>query len=113
VERYGKTDHPGREATKVTEITKVRKTKEEAMKIDKTDPKFEKTLVMVDGKWCKGAIAADDEEGWVDIIDLASMAPLNLESKDSWVEGGGEVEAIAIKTKRVYASKEVKFMRAD
>jgi len=46
------------------------------MRITSSDLDFSVTLVFLDGKWVRGALAADDEEGWVEVPDLAAMAPL-------------------------------------
>lgn len=39
-------------------------------------------LVFLDNKWIRSAVAANEEEGWVDILDLANMAPLDIEIRE-------------------------------
>lgn len=46
------------------------------MRIDSTHPDFEKAIIRLNDKIIKTAIRADDEEGWVEIPDISSMAPL-------------------------------------
>lgn len=46
------------------------------------NPLADNTLVYLDGKMMKSYVAANDEEGWIDIVDIASMAPLDLTSQD-------------------------------
>jgi hypothetical protein len=48
------------------------------MRIDSTHPEYDSVLCFFDGKWCKYAVAADDEEGWVDVVD-----PQAMDSKDA------------------------------
>lgn len=45
------------------------------MLIDPMHPDFEKTIVFLDDKVCVTAMAADDVEGWVEVVDLAAYAP--------------------------------------
>ena len=43
------------------------------MRIAEDYPDFAKTLVFLDGTYCHGVLAADDEEGWVELMDLQSL----------------------------------------
>ena len=49
------------------------------MFIDKTDPRFEDFVIFLNGRPVRGAVAANEEEGWVDIVDIAALAPLDLD----------------------------------
>lgn len=53
------------------------------MRINQQHPDFNKFLVLLDGRWLRLVLEADDEEGWVIIPDLKSMAPLP-EDKDKY-----------------------------
>jgi hypothetical protein len=46
------------------------------MRICATDPEGPFYHVYLNGKHVPHAVAADDEEGWVDVIDAKAMAPL-------------------------------------
>lgn len=48
------------------------------MRLTADHPDLETTLVFLNDKLCKMFVAADDSEGWVDIPDLAAMAPLDM-----------------------------------
>jgi len=90
---------------------------EEDMRIDKSSPGFDNVIIIVDDRWCREALAADDEEGWVEILDIKSMAPLEADStpikiNDSiYMEGGEYPEAIPLKTKRIYAKDKVRYIQ--
>ena len=43
------------------------------MRIAEDYPEFEKFLVFLDGAYCRGVLAADDEEGWVEVMDFQSL----------------------------------------
>jgi hypothetical protein len=43
------------------------------MRIAEDYPDFAKILVFLDGTYCHGVLAADDEEGWVEMMDLRSL----------------------------------------
>lgn len=62
------------------------------MRIAEDYPDFDKTLVFLDGIYCRGVLAADDEEGWVDVMDLQSLQfpdlPKNLKSIEGFDEPG-------------------------
>ena len=45
------------------------------MRLTQDHPDFDNTIVILDGRPCKCVLAADDEEGWVDVPDLAAMTP--------------------------------------
>lgn len=70
------------------------------MRLTQDHPDFETTAVLLNGKLCKSVLEADDEEGWVDVPDLAAMtsAPEQIEGKGygfkdtSKVEDGTSVE---------------------
>lgn len=46
------------------------------MRIDQSHPDFDKKIILLNGKFCRIALAADDVEGWVEMPDLAALAPL-------------------------------------
>lgn len=56
------------------------------MRIAEDYPDFAKTLVFLDGAYCHGVLAADDEEGWVEVMDFHSLKfpdlPENLKDFD-------------------------------
>ena len=47
------------------------------MKITQEHPDFTATLVYLDGRLLKTCISADDSEGWVEVLDIAAMSPLD------------------------------------
>ena len=51
------------------------------MLITNDHPDFYKTIIILNGKWVRGAIAANDTEGWVEVPDIASMAPIDIHEK--------------------------------
>ena len=61
------------------------------MKIDSSSENFEKSLVFLDGKLVRYAFAADDEEGWIDVPDPKSMAPLDLNEVLDCSEGSEQI----------------------
>lgn len=42
-----------------------------------------KHLVLLNGRRIVDPIEANEEEGWVDIIDIAALAPVSLEEDDA------------------------------
>lgn len=61
------------------------------MRISIDNPKSAWCRVYLNDKEVKIAVAADDEEGWVDIIDLSVLGPKNEEGfdlKDIYKESG-------------------------
>ena len=86
------------------------------MRLEHSDPQFENTLVFLDGKWCRGAVAADDVEGWVEIVDLASLAPLEKNEATVMCNPGDEAvtEWDCYQTKRKYGKVvQTKYRPAD
>lgn len=60
-------------------------------------------------------MAASDTEGWVDVVDIASMAPLDLTSdltaasdKAFTPDGEPAIPPTSIKTKRIYGKVVIK-----
>lgn len=49
------------------------------MRITPEHPEYDHYIVYLDGWLRKNAIAADDEEGWVDIIDVRAATAIDLE----------------------------------
>jgi hypothetical protein len=73
------------------------------MHLGPDDPRWDKVIVLLNGRPARGAIAADTEEGWVEIYDIASMAPLDLseEAATEALEDVSEVP-VEVKTKKIY-----------
>jgi hypothetical protein len=59
--------------------------KEIIMRLSPDHPDFETTLVFFNDKLCKVFIAADDEEGWIELPDIKAMSPLKT-TEDSLEE---------------------------
>ena len=64
------------------------------MKIVEDYPEFEKFLVFLDGTYCRGVLAADDEEGWVDVMDFQSLVFPPLPDSQEDFDKPGEEEKI-------------------
>ncbi len=64
-------------------------------------------LVFLDGRWCRGAFAADDVAGWVEIVDASKLPPLDLNRCDS-VEDGEVQDWEVVQTCRKYGKIEIK-----
>lgn len=84
------------------------------MKISQDHPEFDKKVILLDGRVVLTALAADEEEGWVEIPDLFSLAPLpeDLESDEGFdtdfAPGGEEVaEWEEIKTIKKFGKVEI------
>ena len=62
------------------------------MRLFDDHPERDKYLVFLDGKYMTGIVAADDEEGWVDVLDPSALAkfPFPPIKKDSDVPVMGE-----------------------
>ena len=67
-------------------------------------------IVFLNGKPIVSYIAAEEgKEGWVEIVDIASMAPLDLEEDNvAGDEEDLEVEFSELKTKKLYGEVEFK-----
>lgn len=80
------------------------------MRITADHPKFNQTVILLNNKWCRGALAADDDEGWVEVVDISAMAPLDLEEDASSALDDDEVAFTELKTKKVYGTVEFKHL---
>ena len=81
------------------------------MRLTADHPDAETTLVFLNDKVCKAYIAADDEEGWVEVPDLAALAPIDM-SEEGASQPGEEVEVVeweAVLVKRIVG--EVRFQK--
>lgn len=83
------------------------------MYINKSDPKNDEVIIILDGKWCRGAVAANSDEGWVEILDPNSFPPIDLDEPAPEISGSieeAEVEDYTpfteLKTKKVYGKVE-------
>ena len=77
------------------------------MRIDKTDPRFSEYVVLLNGRPIQ-AVEADDEEGWVDIIDISALAPLLNDSSDVDPEELEPTPAAEIPLKRLMGQVEIR-----
>ena len=69
----------------------------------------ENAVVLLNGKIVRTALVADSDEGWVEIPDIAAMAPLNTQ-KSSEV-GDDVVETHEeLKKKRLHGKVEIKLV---
>jgi hypothetical protein len=67
-------------------------------------------VVLLNGKIVKTALLASVEEGWVEIPDIASMAPLDTQVSSEI--GENEVEPLEeLKTKRLFGKVEIKTIK--
>ena len=84
------------------------------MKIDNSHPDFENTICLLNDKWIRAAIAADDVEGWVDILDLQAMAPPidNSSTIDPLATGEIIDNWTEVKLKRLYGKVEFRKVTA-
>lgn len=70
------------------------------MRLTQDHPNFANIAVLLNGRLCRSVLAADDEEGWVEVPDLAAMTPSPEEiegegfgfKNDSTAEDSMEVE---------------------
>lgn len=67
-------------------------------------------VVLLNGKIVKTALLVDEQEGWVEIPDIATMAPLDIQACFEMGEDD-QVEAQELKTKRLYGKVEVKTIK--
>lgn len=80
------------------------------MQLKATDTQGKNYRVYLDGRVVQYAVAADDVENWVDIIDqkyIGMIAPINVESSKVEEVFMDEVE---IKVKRLYGKVELKMI---
>jgi hypothetical protein len=79
------------------------------MQITQDHPDFDKTIIFLDNRVCPIAIAANEEEGWVDIMDITNMAPLDLSKEKAATLDSSEPEVwTEIPTIRKYGKVEIK-----
>ena len=72
-------------------------------------PDFESVVVFLDGKPLKNFQAAEDgDNGWVEVIDPASMAPLDLSEEGAAAPVDEKLEFVEIKTIRKYGQVEIR-----
>lgn len=65
-----------------------------------------KYIVYLNDRVCRAVLSANEEEGWVEVLDIASMAPLNMTES---VNLSTEPEPFtALKTKKVHGKVEIK-----
>lgn len=75
------------------------------MRIIAEDDTFCNYMIYLNDRHVKTALAADDEEGWVEVLDVAAMAPLDLTSNQEFVDGDhGETEPMEMPIKRLVGS---------
>jgi hypothetical protein len=73
----------------------------------KDHPDFDRTFIYLNNRWCRGVLAADDEEGWVEILDITAMSPAppidkEIQNVDSSLPTAWE----HLRTKRKYGKVE-------
>ena len=80
------------------------------MKIDINTPNCEEYVVYLNNRIILTAVAANDEEGWVDILDPLAMAP--LDTTNSEITAGDEDlnPWTQIPTKRKFGKVEIKYV---
>ena len=66
-------------------------------------------VVLLNGKIIKTALMADDDEGWVEILDITAMAPLNTQASAEVGEDYPEVQE-ELKRKKLYGKVEIKLI---
>lgn len=81
------------------------------MYLSQDHPDFERAIVFLNGKLCS-VVAANEEEGWVDIIDIQSMAPLDLTEQGAAKPGQEEDlnEWEELPLKRVHGKVSIKII---
>jgi len=52
------------------------------MKLINSDVDFDKYLIFLNNKLCRLAVAANDEEGWIDTWDIKAAAPIEENNGD-------------------------------
>ena len=84
------------------------------MRVDCSHPEYDKYIVYLNGWIQKAAIAADNEEGWVEVVDIRAMAQLDLETEceTETSESSGSIdfsmaEPIPVATKKLYGTVEI------
>ena len=65
-------------------------------------------IVVLNGKWCRGALNANEQEGWVEVLDIASMAPLDANEGQPGNNSDEKVAIVSTKTKKIYGNVEIK-----
>jgi hypothetical protein len=79
------------------------------MQITQDHPDFTKVVVFLDNKVCFTVIAASEEEGWVDIVDIAAAAPLDLsEDEAATIDDGEPTPWQEFPVKRKYGKVEIR-----
>lgn len=80
------------------------------MLLTKDSLEASKIAVFLDGKWVRAPLAANDEEGWVEIPDIAAMAPIDLNNSNNATKPGDEEVSPweRIKTIKKYGKVEFK-----
>ncbi len=71
----------------------------------------EEAVVLLNGKIVRTALEADSDEGWVEIPDIAAMAPLDTQTSSEVGDSGLEVQE-ELKRKRLHGKVEIKLVGA-
>ena len=82
------------------------------MRITHTHPRAPFALIKLNNRRIN-CIAADDEEGWVEIVDISAMAPLDLSSDLSASNDDKNLLATKPKIKRLEGSVTIEFIDND
>lgn len=68
---------------------------------------LEQSIVYLNGRIIQTVMSANEEEGWVEIVDVAKMAPLTTEEADLILDDGTLQEWDVVPTKRLYGEVKI------
>ena len=81
------------------------------MRVNASDPSSVGYVVYMNGRLCPAALAADDIEGWIEVVDVSKLAPLDLEAEtaeeDIKEEAAYSIPTV-IATKKIYGKVEIR-----
>lgn len=80
------------------------------MKLHVSHPDAETHVVIFNGKPLKHYIVADDVEGYIEIIDVPTMAPIDLETYDDEIDLDEETVPTftPMASKRIYGEVQIR-----
>jgi hypothetical protein len=79
------------------------------MLITPEHPDLEKIVVFLNGRPLRSFNAANDEEGWVEVVDIKKMAPIDLYNNSIDSDSPEPWEELPIK--RVHGKVEIRFIK--
>jgi len=72
----------------------------------------EVTVVLFNDKPLSHYVAACDDEGWIEVIDPAAMAPLDTEDEGELTAEDAEGAWVPLKTKKIFGKVELRKITA-